>query len=110
MLLTSRMLAAVAATALAVGGFAGAAGAIDTIDDITSDPCAQNQELPQCHGDDDDDPGVDLPDLDWCFSLDPADCTSVEGDTEDPEVDDPEDDIPSAHPADPVSGSPNFTG
>jgi hypothetical protein len=112
MLLSSRKLAAPALTTLAaVSGFAGAAGAVDPLDELGQDPCVQNPDWAQCQGDDDDDDGgVDLPDLDWCFSLDPADCTSVEGESEEPDVDEPDDGIPSADPADTVSGSPNFTG
>ena len=104
-----RLLALLAGTTLAVSAFAGTAGAAGPVvgpDEITNNPCAGNPDLPACQGDDDPDPGIDVPDLDWCFSLDIADCSNA--DEPEPPADD--DDIPSADPADSVTSSPNFTG
>ncbi len=117
MLRTSKLLTLVAGASLALSAFAGTAGAAgpadNPVDDIQNNPCAGNPDLPVCQGDpdpDDDGPTVDQPDLDWCFSIAPEeDCAST--DDEDP-GEEPEGggEVPTADPADAVSGSPNFTG
>jgi hypothetical protein len=116
MLRRSQLLTVVAGAGLVFSAFTGAAGAVDTpFDDLTNDPCAQNHDLPQCQGGDDDPddgPGF-VPDLDWCFSLTPEDDCAPSGDDPDPEDPDGGDgghDVPVAEPADVVNAAPNFTG
>ena len=106
---STRLLALLAGTTLVVSvftGTAGAAGPVSGPDEITNNPCAGNPDLPACQGDDDD--TINVPDLDFCFSLDIEDCAPDE--TEPTPEPNPDDDIPSADPADTVASSPNFTG
>jgi hypothetical protein len=108
MLIKSKLLALVATSTLAVAAFTGTVGA--EIDDLQADPCGQNPDLPQCQPDDDGNGHDFVPDLDFCFTLQPEeDCVP----SQDPGPGEDGGDggvVPTADPADPVSGTPNFTG
>jgi hypothetical protein len=111
MLIKSKLLTLVATSALAVAAYTGSAVAVTAeIDDLQADPCGQNPDLPQCQPDDDGDGHDFVPDLDFCFSIEPEeDCVP----SQDPGPgEDGGDDggVPTADPADPVAGTPNFTG